>query len=96
MIFDCILLSLSPPPLSLSQVSQGPGLAFVVFSQALTLMPVSPLWAVLFFIMLFMLGIDSQFAGMEVLITVLLDNKKIRKLRKEILICKLGHLSDDL
>ena len=46
--------------------------------------------------MLFMLGIDSQFAGMEVLITVLLDSKKIRKLRKEILICKLGHLKDDL
>ncbi|XP_019853351.1 PREDICTED: sodium-dependent neutral amino acid transporter B(0)AT2-like [Amphimedon queenslandica] len=71
-----------PPQL----VSQGPGLAFVVFSQALTLMPVSPLWAVLFFIMLFLLGIDSQFAGMECLITVLLDSKKIRKIRKEILI----------
>lgn len=82
-------LSLLFPSLSFPlKVSQGPGLAFVVFSQALTLMPVSPLWAVLFFIMLFLLGLDSQFATMEAFVTVLLDSKKIKKIRKEVLICK--------
>ena len=74
--------------LSTQQVSQGPGLAFVVFSEALTLMPVSPLWAVLFFIMLFLLGLDSQFATVEGLITVLRDSKRIRKYRKELLVGK--------
>lgn len=70
----------------MQQVSQGPGLAFVVFSEALTLMPVSPLWALLFFFMLFLLGLDSQFATVEGLITVLRDNKRIRKFRKELLV----------
>lgn len=49
-------------------------------------MPVAPLWAVLFFIMLLLLGLDSQFATLEGLITVLRDNKHIRKIRKEILV----------
>lgn len=71
---------------SIELVSQGPGLAFIVFTEALTLFPVSPLWALLFFFMLFLLGLDSQFAGLEAIITVLYDSKKIRKVRKEIII----------
>ena len=68
------------------QVSQGPGLAFIVITEALTLMPIPQLWSVLFFIMLFLLGLDSQFGGIEVLITVLYDNKAIRKYRQEIVV----------
>ncbi|XP_035288524.1 sodium- and chloride-dependent GABA transporter ine [Anguilla anguilla] len=51
----------------------GPGLVFVVYPQALVTMPVAPLWAVLFFFMLLCLGLDSQFAMVEVMVTSLLD-----------------------
>ena len=70
----------------LFQVAQGPGIAFVVFAEALNQMPLSPLWAVLFFFMLFLMGLDSQFAGLESIITALRDNKHISKYRKELII----------
>ena len=65
---------------------QGPGLAFVIIGEALLRMPGAPFWAIMFFIMLFLLGLDSQFATLEGLITVLRDNKHIQKIRKEILV----------
>lgn len=37
----------------------GPGLIFVTYPQAISMMPVAPLWATIFFFMLFTLGIDS-------------------------------------
>lgn len=44
---------------------EGTGLAFIVFTEAITKMPLSPLWSVLFFVMLFCLGLSSMFGNVE-------------------------------
>ena len=54
-------------------VTDGPGLVFVVYPTALANMPLSQLWSILFFVMLFTLGLDSQFGTVELLMTCLLE-----------------------
>ncbi|XP_031434328.2 sodium- and chloride-dependent GABA transporter ine-like [Clupea harengus] len=52
---------------------EGPGLAFVVYPEILATLPVPQLWAFLFFLMLLCLGLDSQFAHLELLVTTVMD-----------------------
>ncbi|CAL8354240.1 unnamed protein product [Arctogadus glacialis] len=63
----------------LSEGVEGTGLAFIVFTEAITKMPFSPLWAVLFFIMLFCLGLSSMFGNIEGVLVPLQDLKLFPK-----------------
>ena len=67
----------------LLQVGGGAGLAFMTFCEVFLAMPAGPLWSALFFIMLILLGIDSEFGTLEGLVAPFYDMKWV-KLRKEI------------
>jgi len=54
---------------------QGPELVFVAYPAALTLMPGAPIWAILFFLMLYTLGVDSEFTFLETVGAYLEDEK---------------------
>ncbi|KAM6935298.1 sodium-dependent neutral amino acid transporter B(0)AT3-like [Lycodopsis pacificus] len=57
----------------LDQSVSGTGLAFIVFTEAVIEMPGAQVWAVLFFVMLFSLGLSSMFGNLEGVLTPLLD-----------------------
>lgn len=52
---------------------QGPGLVFVVYPEALARMPLPPLWSILFFAMMIMLGFGSQLSIMECVMASIID-----------------------
>ncbi|XP_054015666.1 sodium- and chloride-dependent glycine transporter 1-like [Hylaeus anthracinus] len=54
-------------------VQSGAGLAFIAYPEAVVRMPLPNVWAVLFFFMLFILGLGSQFAGVQAINTAILD-----------------------
>ena len=54
-------------------VTSGPGLSFITFPEAILLMPVSRLWAILFFFMMIVLGLGTTFAMVHMVTTTVLD-----------------------
>lgn len=53
--------------------TSGPGLMFIAYPEAIAKMPLPHLWAVLFFIMLITVGLDTQFCMFETLSSGIVD-----------------------
>jgi len=75
-----------------SVATEGPGLVFQVYPEAVATLPGSYIWAVLFFFMLIMLGLDSAMGGLECVITGLMDEfhsyfKGIKNAREIFTLC---------
>ena len=54
-------------------IQPGQGLSFIVFPYAVTTIKAAPLWSILFFVMMILLGLDTMMAGVETTITSILD-----------------------
>jgi len=75
--------------------NSGPGLAFIAYPAALALLPAPQFWSILFFLMMVMLGLDSQYAMVEVVVCGITDEfPHLRSKKKYILLatCVLGFL----
>jgi len=51
----------------------GQGLAFVAYPEALSILPAANFWCIIFFFMLFLLGLDSEFALFETALCSIYD-----------------------
>ena len=51
----------------------GAGLAFIIYPEVVSRLPISPLWAIMFFMMLITLGMGTQFSVVCTVHTTLLD-----------------------
>jgi len=74
--------------------ASGPGLAFVVFPEALSLMPLASFFAVIFFIVLLTLGIDSAFSLVEAVNAAISDSyKKASTAKIALMVCAASFLA---
>ncbi|XP_077368507.1 sodium- and chloride-dependent GABA transporter 2-like [Festucalex cinctus] len=73
-IFSVLGFMAEEQDVDIATVAQsGPGLAFIAFPRAVAMMPLPQLWAVCFFLMIIMLGLDTQFVSLEALMTSVTD-----------------------
>lgn len=73
-IFSILGFMANEKNVPVSEVADGgPGLAFIVYPEALTRMPIAPLWSILFFIMMATLGFGSEFSIVECVLSALTD-----------------------
>ncbi|XP_048776130.2 uncharacterized protein LOC125680508 isoform X2 [Ostrea edulis] len=54
-------------------ITSGIGLAFIVNPAAMSYFPIAPLWSILFFLMIIMLGLSTQFVLIETVVTAIMD-----------------------
>ncbi|MGH0125235.1 UNVERIFIED_CONTAM: hypothetical protein FKN15_051669 [Acipenser sinensis] len=64
--------------------TEGPGLVFIIYPEAISTLPGATFWSIVFFLMLLTLGIDSSMGGMEAIITGLTDDFKILKRNRKL------------
>uniref|UniRef100_A0A8C3ETT2 Solute carrier family 6 member 2 n=3 Tax=Neognathae TaxID=8825 RepID=A0A8C3ETT2_CORMO len=64
--------------------TEGAGLVFILYPEAISTLSGSTFWAVVFFIMLLTLGIDSSMGGMEAVITGLADDFHLLKQHRKL------------
>ncbi|XP_034715820.1 sodium-dependent neutral amino acid transporter B(0)AT2-like [Etheostoma cragini] len=77
----------------MQQGVEGTGLAFIAFTEAMSLLPGSPFWSALFFLMLLNLGLSTMFGTMEGILAPLTDRFKTlanNKTKFTIFSCSLG------
>lgn len=69
----------------------GPGLAFMTYPKAITMLPAAQqIFGIIFFLMLFLLGIDSAFSLTEAASSAFSDEFKLNHHRCTVTICTLG------
>ncbi|XP_011602216.2 sodium-dependent neutral amino acid transporter B(0)AT2-like [Takifugu rubripes] len=79
----------------LQKGAEGTGLAFIAFTEAMSLLPGSPFWSALFFLMLLNLGLSTMFGTMEGILAPLTDRFKTlanNKTKFTIFSCVVGFL----
>ncbi|KAB0389170.1 hypothetical protein E2I00_006437 [Balaenoptera physalus] len=64
--------------------TEGAGLVFILYPEAISTLSGSTFWAVVFFVMLLALGIDSSMGGMEAVITGLADDFQVLKRHRKL------------
>ncbi|CAG2256720.1 DAT [Mytilus edulis] len=65
-------------------VKGGPGLAFIVYPEALSKLPGENVWSCIFFVMILCVGLDSHFVTVEALIGVFTDGFHRLRNRREL------------
>lgn len=62
-----------PATMNSTTTVNGPGLGFVAYPKGIAQMPAAPVWAVMFFFMLFTIGLGSQFVFTETTVAGVMD-----------------------